>query len=147
MHVHLQNKVEELAGAGRGRENKVMEKTETAAIGPAFDPAELLDRVENDRELLRDLLSIFKEDFPPHLQALREAAKCADMSRLSVVSHTLKGMLSNMAAARAAGAAGRLEQLGRAGEFADVAAALELFEKEVSELLPKLEACMNEART
>jgi len=31
-----------------------------------FDHQELLARVENDRELLRDLLTIFKEDFPRH---------------------------------------------------------------------------------
>ena len=40
-----------------------------------FDPEELLARVENDRELLQDLLMIFKEEFPGHLQALREAVE------------------------------------------------------------------------
>jgi HPt (histidine-containing phosphotransfer) domain-containing protein len=124
-----------------------MEKTETVAISSAFDLAELLERVDNDRELLRDLLSIFKNDFPVHLQALRGAAHNADMNRVSVVSHTLKGMLLNLAAGRAAGAAARLEQLGSAGDIGGVAEALEVFESEVSELLPKLDACMTEACT
>ena len=40
-----------------------------------FDHQELLARVENDRELLRDLLTIFKEEFPLQLRALREAVE------------------------------------------------------------------------
>jgi hypothetical protein len=48
------------------------------------------------RELLRDLLSIFKEHFPRHLQALREAVEHRDTKQARVVSHTLKGMLANL---------------------------------------------------
>jgi two-component system, sensor histidine kinase and response regulator len=124
-----------------------MKETLKLPTGSSFDFAELLERVENDRELLRNLLVIFKEDFPGHLQALREAAKDGDMKRLSAASHTLKGMLSNMAANRAGAAAAQLEQLARAEESAGVPAALQLFESEISELLPKLDACMTEACT
>jgi HPt (histidine-containing phosphotransfer) domain-containing protein len=38
-----------------------------------IDLEELLDRIENDRELMRDLLAIFKEEFPQRHGALREA--------------------------------------------------------------------------
>jgi HPt (histidine-containing phosphotransfer) domain-containing protein len=111
----------------------------------SFDMAELLERLENDRELLRDLLAIFKEDFPCHLRALREAAKNGDMKNLSALSHTLKGMFYNIAANRAAAASAQLEQVARAEESAGLPAALQRFEIEVSELLPKLDACMTEA--
>ena len=40
--------------------------------------SELLARVDNDRELLCDLLSIFKREFPEHLQALRNAVAAND---------------------------------------------------------------------
>jgi len=121
-----------------------MNETVTGQADSPFDLAALLEQVDNDRELLRDLVAIFKEDFPRHLQALREAAKNGDMKNLSVVSHTLKGMLASMAAHRAATAAARLEQLARAAESAGVPAALQLFESEVVELLPRLDACMAE---
>jgi hypothetical protein len=35
--------------------------------------SELLARVDNDRELLFDLLSIFKEEFPAYLKTLGQA--------------------------------------------------------------------------
>ena len=122
-----------------------MKETLKTPTGSSLDVAELLERVENDRELLRTLLAIFKEDFPGHLQALRDAAREADMKRLCEVSHTLKGMLSNMAANRAAAAAAQLERLARAEESADVPAACQLFENEIAELLPKLEICISDA--
>ena len=48
-----------------------MEKTRDASQSHRVDMPELLSRVDNDRELLRDLLMIFKEDFPRHLEELR----------------------------------------------------------------------------
>lgn len=124
-----------------------MEDMLKAQTGSCFDMAELLERVENDRELLRSLLDIFREDFPGHLQALREAAREGDMKSLCVVSHTLKGMFSNLAANRAAAAAAQLERLARAEQSADIPAAFQLFENEIAELLPKLEICTSDAST
>src|ERR1700732_1767243 len=57
---------------------------------------ELLLRVENDRELLCDLLTIFKREFPPHLRSLEEAVTRKDAAETASVSHTLKGMLANL---------------------------------------------------
>src|SRR5207245_236748 len=79
-----------------------------------IDFAELSARVEDDRELMRDLLLIFKEEFPRHLQTLRLAVDSLDGEKVAAEAHTLKGMLSNLAAGPAAGAAARLEQLGPA---------------------------------
>ena len=52
-----------------------MKDTDKDSPNSTFDPEELLARVENDHELLQDLLVIFKEEFPGHLQALREAVE------------------------------------------------------------------------
>ena len=72
-----------------------------------FDHEELLERVENDRELLRDLLLIFKEEFPRHLLVLREAVESRDGNRVTGAAHALKGMLLNLSATRAAATAAR----------------------------------------
>jgi HPt (histidine-containing phosphotransfer) domain-containing protein len=113
------------------------------AKGPSKEPrlnlTELLSRVDNDRELLRDLPSIFKEDFPRHLQALQEAVERSDVKQVTTVSHTLKGMLSNLAVNRAAAAAGHLEQLARDEAKAALSDAFTAFEKEVYGLLPEME--------
>src|SRR2546428_1678804 len=108
------------------------------------DLAELLARVENDRELMRDLLLIFKEEFPRHLQALRLAVDSLDGEKVAAEAHTLKGMLSNLAAGPVADAAARLEQLGRSREVSEFREACASFESISKELLLQLDAYMVE---
>jgi HPt (histidine-containing phosphotransfer) domain-containing protein len=100
---------------------------------------ELLSRVDDDRELLRDLLSIFTDEFPRHFQALREAVAAQDTKQIVIVGHTMKGMLSNLAVTKAAALAGDLEHKARAGEQASLKDALAAFEQEVEGLLPEME--------
>lgn len=107
-----------------------------------IDFAELLARVENDRELVRDLLLLFKEEFPRHHQALREAVASLDAKRVASEAHTLKGMLSNLAAREPAGAAARLEQLGRSGETSEFADCLAAFDHLSKQLLLQVDSCV-----
>jgi len=109
-----------------------------------LDFNELLARVDNDRELLVDLLTIFKEDFPRHLQTLKEAVARADAKSVATAGHTLKGMLSNLAATRAAGLAARIEQSGKEGQTQNLNQLLSEFESEAGSLLPQLEAYVAE---
>jgi HPt (histidine-containing phosphotransfer) domain-containing protein len=109
--------------------------------------AELLARVENDRELLCDLLSIFKDEFPGHIKSLEDAMDRKDAAKIASVSHTLKGMLSNLAVSKAASSAARLEHLARAGETASFRQAFASFQQDVHGLLPEMESYMVEART
>ena len=110
-----------------------------------FDYEELLARVENDRELLRDLLTIFREEFPHQLLALREAVEAKNGNRVAAAAHALRGMLSNLAATQAAAAVARLEQMGRKKEASGFQEAFTAFENDANQLLPQLDACMEEA--
>ncbi len=107
-----------------------------------LDLAELMARVENDQELLRDLLMISKEELPKHLQALREAVQSGDGTRVASAAHMLKGMLANLAANHATESAAGLERLGRSGEKAGFEGALVAFERDVQSLLRELDDCM-----
>lgn len=106
----------------------------------------MLARVDHDRELLCDLLSIFKEEFPGYIKSLEDAVVRKDAADVASVSHTLKGMLSNLALAKASASAARLEQLARTGETASLPDAFAAFEQEVHGLLPEMESYMAEAR-
>jgi HPt (histidine-containing phosphotransfer) domain-containing protein len=121
-----------------------MKETEKDSSKLTFDHGELLARVENDRELLYDLLTIFKDEFPRHLQALRQAVDSGDGNLVAIAAHVLKGMLLNLAAGQAAAAVGRLEQLGRSGEASGFQDAFAAFERDAMRLLPLLDACMAE---
>jgi len=109
-----------------------------------FDFEELLARVENDRELMRDLLLIFKAEFPEHHRALGEAVGSGDAKRIVSEAHSLKGMLSNLAAHECAEAAARLELLARNGGTSEFKERFAEFERLASELLPELESCLME---
>jgi two-component system sensor histidine kinase/response regulator len=109
-----------------------------------IDVTELLARVEDDRDLIRDLLLIFREEFPAHLQAMRDAVNSMDAEKVAAEAHALKGMLSNLAANPAAAAAARLEQLGRNREVSQFQEAFGSFEEISKELLLQLDVCMSE---
>jgi len=123
-----------------------MKQPKTELSDLTFDVAELLAHVENDHELLRDILRIFREEFPRQLHSLGEAVNSGDGKRVAFAAHTLKGMLSNLAAARMAAAAGLLEQMGRNGEKAGLLEAFAAFERDAAKLLSQLDACMAEVK-
>jgi CheY-like chemotaxis protein/HPt (histidine-containing phosphotransfer) domain-containing protein len=140
----LRAEIERLTKKVGPRVDQRAKKDEKALSSLIFDHAELLARVENDRELLRDLLAIFKEEFPRQLLALREAVEAGDGDRVATAAHTLRGMLSNLSATQAAATAARLEQMGRKKETLGFQEAFVAFENDASRLLPQLDACLTE---
>jgi HPt (histidine-containing phosphotransfer) domain-containing protein len=123
-----------------------MNKKEEGLSEPVWNLPELLERVDNDQVLLRELLDIFKEDFPQTLRSLKTAVTGEDLKSSSRLSHTLKGMLSSLGATRAAAAASKLEALSSVGETTSLQAALNALESEAESLLPELDAYMTEVR-
>ena len=113
---------------------------------PVVNVAELLARVDHDAELLRELIAIYKVEFPRHLCALREAVRQGSLKNVQELGHTLRGMVANLGSARAAAAAARLERLEDSSDGAALKSALAFFESEVTDLLPELEACVAKAR-
>jgi two-component system, sensor histidine kinase and response regulator len=105
---------------------------------------ELLKRVEQDRALLNDLLSIFLDEFPAKLQELRDAVEERKLPRVIVTSHGLKGMLANLSIARAASCAAAVEQMARDGQSASLEDGIRALEKEVEGLLPEVRAHLAE---
>jgi two-component system, sensor histidine kinase and response regulator len=63
-----------------------------------FDPQEALARVEGDRLLLAEVLSMLKADAPRMIQAISAAIASQDLQGARREAHTLKGALSNLGA-------------------------------------------------
>jgi HPt (histidine-containing phosphotransfer) domain-containing protein len=112
----------------------------------AWNYAELLERVDNDQELLRELLTIFKEDFPRTMRSLESAVAASDLKNAARLSHTLKGMLSSLGATRAAQAASKIEELAFAGETVSLQGAFDALGCQTASLLPEIDAYMAEVR-
>jgi HPt (histidine-containing phosphotransfer) domain-containing protein len=120
-----------------------------AAVPAAHEPATVWDRskalahVGGDQELLRELATLFLVECPQRLADVREAVARADASKLQLAAHTLKGAVSNFAAASALDAAQRLEVMGHHGNLDGAAEALTALELELDRLRPQLSALGN----
>jgi HPt (histidine-containing phosphotransfer) domain-containing protein len=118
-------------------------KIATSAI---LNLEELLNRVDDDRELLVEIFGIFKTSYPGHLQRISEAIKSQDARRVETESHALKGMLLNLSAVRAASAAITLESMAREGRFDGGGGLLAALRSEIDLLLAHMDECASELR-
>ena len=123
-------------------ETQTQREGDTEERAARLDVSDLLGRVENDRELLGELVEIFRGDLPRYLAELEQAVQAGDAQAVARTAHTLKGMLSNLAAVQAAAAAAELEELGKSGKIQEFARAEEEFRDEVAGVLPELEAAV-----
>ena len=62
------------------------------------DLPEVLERVQNDRDLLLELLDIFLNDCPSKIKAIRGAVQNKDFETLKELSHSMKGASGNISA-------------------------------------------------
>ncbi len=69
--------------------------------------------MEDNDELLRDLLDVFKREFPVLLASLQNAIANRDMAQVERLGHNIKGMTSTLAFGRAAEAARQIERMGK----------------------------------
>ena len=76
--------------------------------------------------------------FPSHLQRLGDAVANELPQHVEAESHTLKGMLLNLSAARAAAVADLLENMGRERKVAGMREALTEFQREAETLLVQM---------
>jgi HPt (histidine-containing phosphotransfer) domain-containing protein len=103
--------------------------TEPSVIsGAPFDEAALLERVEGDTELLREVVELFRADTPSRMEEVRAAVAAGDAGRLKRAAHTLKGAASNFGAAAVVAVALELEVMGRTGDLGRAAAARDRLE-------------------
>jgi two-component system, sensor histidine kinase and response regulator len=104
-----------------------------------FDLTRALERVENDRELLQEMIDLFIADYPQHVEEIREGIAAGDTARIKFAAHTLKGSVGNFAAQAAFDAALRLEKLAGAGNFDEMNEAFRELEDAMQQLRPALE--------
>lgn len=91
-------------------------KTNTNVI----NKVELLERVDNDYELLQELYSIFMEDIPQQLSEIEEALNDRDSVKVKALVHRLKGTVGNLSAEYAYELAAKMEMHAGQGELSSV---------------------------
>ena len=100
----------------------------------AFDRDEALECVDGDWELLREVVAIFRDEYPKILAEIRGAVLGRDAAMLAFATHKLKGLVRNFGARSAGKLALELEVIGKTGAFAGAGLALVSLEHEVERL-------------
>jgi two-component system sensor histidine kinase/response regulator len=105
-----------------------------------FDPDALLARVEGDRTLLGEMVSLLDGEAPALIAQARAALEGKDFQALHRAAHTLKGAIGNFGSGPAFRAAVELEERARRGSGGrETAAACGRLESELKRLLASLE--------
>jgi HPt (histidine-containing phosphotransfer) domain-containing protein len=81
-----------------------------------IDLKDVLDRVQDDKELLDELLDIYQEDFVQKRSALQAAIAATDIAAVKMVAHSMKGSSGNISAKSMHAACLKLEALAKEGK-------------------------------
>jgi CheY-like chemotaxis protein len=115
----------------------------TATVSP-IDRVELLDRIGQDLDLLREVVDIWRTDAPRLVHELRSALASGDVARVTRAAHTIKGAVGSFGAFAAMTTAGGLEAFARAGDLPAAIAAIPTLEAELGRLQPALDELLDE---
>ena len=100
----------------------------------AMDLKEVLERVQDDHELLAELLQIYAEDYTEKIKNLKEAVAKNDIEQVCYIAHSLKGASGNIAAKKLHILFLNLEHSAKEGKLTDAPSLIESIEKEFVEL-------------
>ena len=106
----------------------------------SVDVGPLLDRIDDDRSFLTELVDIFRRDYPQNIEAVKTAIHTQNAAALQGSAHTLKGALGNLSAIGAAALAGELEGMGRSLELSGAQSTLDRLVDELPNVMRALEA-------
>ena len=105
----------------------------------------LLERMEGDRELIREVFAIFVEEAPGRRMKIEQALLAEDLEAMIMLSHALKGASSTLQAEPLRQACVGLENAARDGDADKVRgvvySVLELLDKTantMAELIPRI---------
>jgi len=116
-------------------------RPEAAAVR-SFDLADALERVAQDRDLLEQMVLMFRGESPKMLSAIRASVEAGDAAALARAAHALKGSVGNFGVSDSFHSAEALERMGRAGtltgaasQFSRLETQLALLERELSDFI------------
>ena len=116
------------------------DKSETAGPEAIVDEKSLLERVDNDEQLLQELIELFRLDCSKLTKQIGDAIAAENPVAIETTAHALKGAIGTFAAKPAFDAALRLEIMGREHQISGAGRAYKLLETEIDRLQSRLAA-------
>ncbi|MEP6494144.1 MAG: Hpt domain-containing protein [bacterium] len=113
-------------------------KALTRSGDEVYNDAALLSLAMDDRELANELVRIFLDEVPKHLDALTAAVASGDAPSVLAAAHALKGSAATVTASRVAAAAQVLETCGGSADLINAPQLLEDLKGSLRELNARL---------
>jgi HPt (histidine-containing phosphotransfer) domain-containing protein len=107
-------------------------------MAQVFDGRELLERVDNDWELLAETTAILTTDGRALIDEIRQSLARQDAPGVGRAAHTLKGMVSNFCAPAAQESALSVEKIGKSGDLAQAAEPVRIAGEQLETLIAAL---------
>jgi CheY-like chemotaxis protein/HPt (histidine-containing phosphotransfer) domain-containing protein len=132
--------IEQVAGAAQSVSPQAAEPEGTSVV----NWKEALEATQADRDLLRELVEIFLQDYPRLVEQARDALTTGDVRRLHWAAHTLKGSVRLFGAKTVSDLCQELETKAKAGKTSDAPGLLEHVEAELDTVDQCLRAYLEE---
>ena len=101
---------------------------------PVFDQESVLERVGGDMEFLKELIELFRSDYPQKMAQLLRGIKEEDFKIISETAHSIKSASGNLSLTRVYDLSFKIEIMGKESKIQDI----EKVYKELEEELEKI---------
>ena len=108
------------------------------------DLNEVMERVQDDKELLLELFEIFDKDYTEKVQTLKSAVSEKNFEVIKDVIHSIKGAAGNISAKIVHGACANMEQLCAKQDIAAIEAAVPILDGYFKDLQSRVEQIKKE---
>lgn len=96
-----------------------------------YNREEVLERLDGDEELLREVVDLFLEQSRHQIRELQAALAAGEPAQIRHQAHSLKGAAAGLGAQALSHTAAQLELAGKKGELKEVPELLRALEKEL----------------
>jgi len=113
-------------------------KTKLMPTTESFDPETAMRQVDNDADLFKEIVGIFREDYPQYLAKIDNAIAQGNAHDLEHYAHSLKGAVGNLGARQVYEIALNLEITGRSGALEKAPENINLLKQELTKFEKEL---------
>jgi HPt (histidine-containing phosphotransfer) domain-containing protein len=107
-----------------------------------FDPEDLLDRVDADKDLFKEVIEIFLHDMPGTIAALGDRIAKQDAAAAEKIAHTIRGACATMSAKKLENLAHQLEKIARGKDLDGAEAAYRVIVQCFNQLRVQMQAVL-----
>jgi len=109
-----------------------------------IDVNDVLERVQDDRELFLELLDIFNEDFAQKRKSLSDFIEKSDFQEIKDIIHSIKGASGNISAKAMHASCSEIEKLAEKQDINKLSEVIEKLDDQFAELQARIKEIKEE---